>query len=99
MAAECRAIVEPVRDELTPLNDVLDAETSPEPDLDHEKRLKDLMRWEKDVRPQMAAKEQKKSQESPEAALERVQAEASTTVVIGDDLSKILGSMKKGQAA
>lgn len=99
MAAECRVIVEPVRDELTPLNDVLDAQTYPEPDPGYEKRLAAVMKWETEIRPGIAAKEPTKPKESPEAALARLKEEASTPVVIGEGLGKILAGMKKDAAA
>ncbi len=99
MAAECRAIVEPVRDELTPLNDVLDAQTYPEPDPGYEKRLAAVMKWEKDIRPTMAAKEQTKPKEDPQDALNRIKSEGWGDVQVSDAIRATLPNMKKGQAA
>lgn len=100
VAAECRAIIEPVQDELTPLSDVLDAEVAPDPDADKAARAAAVLRWEQDIRPKMAAKDDaKKPKESPEQTLERLKEEAKTPVSIGAGLGKILAGMKKGQAA
>lgn len=98
MAAECRAIVEPVRDELTPLNDVLDAQTYPEPDPGYAKRLAAVMKWEQEIRPGMAAKEQGKPQEDPQAALARIKSEGWGGLQAGDAIKATLPSMKKGAA-
>jgi len=100
LAQECRAIISPVRDELGPIADVLDAEVVPAPDPDKAARAAAVMRWEKDIRPQMAAKDEpKKPRETPEQVLERLEAQAKAPVTIGAGLAKILAGMKRGQAA
>jgi hypothetical protein len=100
VAQECRVIIEPVQDELTPLADVLDAEIAADPDADKAARAAAVLRWETDIRPQMAAKDKPtKPQETPEQILERLQVEATQPVTIGAGLSKLISGMKKGEAA
>ena len=64
-----------------------------------EQRARAVRYWKTEVRPQMAAKEQEKPKETPEATLERAKAEASVPVVIGAGLAKILFCMKTDRAA
>lgn len=100
VAQECRAVIEPVQDELTPLTDVLDAEVAPDPDADKSARAAAVLRWEQEIRPQLAARDEpKKPKETPEQTLERLQEQAKTPVTIGAGLATFLEGMKKGRAA
>jgi len=100
MARACREEVNKFVDERAKIEAVLDAEILPPIDPDMQKRAADVLRWQTELRPQMAAKDDaKKPKETPEQTLERLQATASQPITIGAGLAKILTDMKKGEAA
>lgn len=113
VAAECRAIISPVQDELRPIADVLDAEIAPAPDPDMQKRLSAVMRWEQEIRPAIKneGKPQNVKQDAEKKLGEHYQ-KRNEPVVIGAELAKKLAeihadieaesrkeALKKGAAA
>lgn len=73
--------------------------SQPSEDATTEQRARAVQYWEEVIRPQMTAKETTAPKETPQAALERLKAEAGKPVAIGDGLAKILGTMKRDRAA
>lgn len=99
MAKACREEVSKFVDERAKIEAVLEAEVLPPIDQEKAARAAAVLRWEKEIRPQMAAKTEAQPKETPEQVLERLQAKAAEPVVIGEGLSKILATMKGGKAA
>lgn len=60
-----------------------------------EARERAVAHWEQVVRPSMNLKEQAKPKETPEQALERLQAEANKPVTIGSELAVKLFAMRQ----
>lgn len=71
----------------------------PSDDATSEQRARAARYWEEVVRPEMSTREAAKPKETPFEALERLKADAGRPVEIGEGLSKILSTMKKGRAA
>jgi hypothetical protein len=100
MARACREEVSKFVDERAKIEAVLDAEVLPPIDADKARRAADVLRWETEIRPQMAAKDEaSKPKESPQEALDRIKSEGWGSVQISPALTKILGITKNEQAA
>jgi hypothetical protein len=100
MAKACREEVSKFVDERAKIAAVLEAEVLPPIDQEKAARAAAIMRWETEIRPQMAAKDTPaKPQEAPEAALDRIKSEGWGSVRISPALTKILGIKKNEQAA
>ena len=99
MAKACREEVSKFVDERAKIGAILEAEVLPPIDEEKARRAAAVMRWEKEIRPQMAAKDEPaKPKEAPEAALDRLKSEGWGSVQISPALTKILG-IKNEQAA
>lgn len=91
MAKACREEVSKFVDERAKITAVLEAEVLPPIDEEKARRAAAVMRWEKEIRPAMAAKDQpSKPAEAPEAALDRIKSEGWGSVQISPALTKIL---------
>lgn len=100
VAQECRAVIEPVQDELVPLIDVLDAEVAPDPDHDAAKRAVAVAAWTDNLRHEVASNGKPAiKQVDAEQRLSELYHERDKPLTVGPGLSNILAGMKKGEAA
>lgn len=100
MAKACREEVSKFMDERAKIEAVLEAEVLPPIDQEKAARAAAVMRWEKEIRPQMVRKESEQAQptETPEQRLERHRQRANEPVVIGGELAKKLAEWAGAKA-